>query len=179
MVARTRLNACYVIRPLPVLFKIIKMIQNHGEHRFFTPFREDSTEPVLFSMTISKTPLSLASPTGTHRSHTVCHSPYQAARSNQHFQHCGLLSSVFWEQMSSIRHLTAHAISQHLVRGRSHLSHVACCEVSWRVRKNCEKRLFISVLPSSGNNSAPAGRNFITFGIWVFFENLSRKFRFH
>jgi hypothetical protein len=34
-------------------------------------------------------------------------------------------------------------------------------------------------LPSSRNNSAPTGRIFIKFGIWVFFETLTRKFKFH
>jgi len=42
-----------VIHPLPVLFKLIKMIQNHGEHRSFTPFHEHSTEPVLFGATVN------------------------------------------------------------------------------------------------------------------------------
>ena len=35
------------------------------------------------------------------------------------------------------------------------------------------------VRPSSWNNSAPTGRILMKFDIWVFFENLSRKFKFH
>ena len=35
------------------------------------------------------------------------------------------------------------------------------------------------VRPSARNNSAPTGRIFMKFDIWVFFENLSRKFNFH
>ena len=37
----------------------------------------------------------------------------------------------------------------------------------------------ISVRPSAWNYSAPTGRIFVKFGIWVFCENLFRKFKFH
>jgi hypothetical protein len=37
----------------------------------------------------------------------------------------------------------------------------------------------MSVRPSAWNNWAPTGRIFMKFGIWVFFQNLSRKFKFH
>jgi len=37
----------------------------------------------------------------------------------------------------------------------------------------------LSVHPSALNNSVPTGRIFIKFGTCVFFENLSRKFKFH
>jgi len=36
----------------------------------------------------------------------------------------------------------------------------------------------MSVWASSWNTSAPTGRVFVKFDIWVFFENLSRKFTF-
>jgi len=36
----------------------------------------------------------------------------------------------------------------------------------------------ISVRLSAWNNSAPAGRILFKFDIWVFSENLSRKFKF-
>jgi len=36
-----------------------------------------------------------------------------------------------------------------------------------------------SVPLSAWNNSAPTGRIFMKFGIWVFFEHLSRKFQLH
>jgi hypothetical protein len=36
-----------------------------------------------------------------------------------------------------------------------------------------------SVSPSAFSNCAPTGRIFKKFGIWVFLENLSRKFKFH
>jgi hypothetical protein len=39
------------------------------------------------------------------------------------------------------------------------------------------KSYFMSVCPSAWNNSAPAGRIFIKFDIWVFFQNLFRKFK--
>jgi len=35
----------------------------------------------------------------------------------------------------------------------------------------------MSVCPSAWNNSAPTGRVFVKFDIWVFFENMSRKFK--
>jgi hypothetical protein len=37
----------------------------------------------------------------------------------------------------------------------------------------------LSVRPSAWNNSAPSGGIFMKFDIWVFSENLSRKFKFH
>ena len=36
-----------------------------------------------------------------------------------------------------------------------------------------------SVRLSAWNNSAPTGRIFMKFDIWIFFESLSRKFKFH
>ena len=49
--------------------------------------------------------------------------------------------------------------------------------------KNCEERLPIlsclSVCPSAWKNSAPTGRIFMKFDIWLFFENLSREFKVH
>jgi hypothetical protein len=36
-----------------------------------------------------------------------------------------------------------------------------------------------SVRPSAWNNSAPTGQIFMKFDIWVFFEDLLRKFKFH
>jgi len=36
-----------------------------------------------------------------------------------------------------------------------------------------------SVRLSACNNSIPIGRIFMKFDIWVFFENLSKKFKFH
>jgi hypothetical protein len=60
--------------------------------------------------------------------------------------------------------------------------------LSWFLRfktrsQNCGKRLLasscLSVCPPAWNNSAPTGRIFVKFDIWEFFENLSRKFKFH
>ena len=52
-----------------------------------------------------------------------------------------------------------------------------------RFSKNCEKRLLASSCPfvrlSAWNKSAFTGRILIKFDIWVFFENLSRKFKFN
>jgi hypothetical protein len=71
------------------------------------------------------------------------------------------------------------------------LSCLACkshffCAVLLDAFPNCEKRLLTSsclsfcpsVRLSAWNNSASTGRIFIEFDIWVFFENLSRKFQF-
>jgi len=38
---------------------------------------------------------------------------------------------------------------------------------------------FMSVRPSAWNNSAPIGRVFLKYDVWVFLENLSRKCNFH
>jgi len=40
-------------------------------------------------------------------------------------------------------------------------------------------RFVMSVRPSTWNNSAPTGRTFRTLDIWLFFENLWRKCKFH
>jgi hypothetical protein len=49
--------------------------------------------------------------------------------------------------------------------------------------QTCEKRLLVSsyayVCPTTWNKSAPTGWIFFKCCIWVFFENLSRKFTFH
>jgi hypothetical protein len=37
---------------------------------------------------------------------------------------------------------------------------------------------FMSVFPSTWNNSAAKGRIFMRFDIWVFFDSMSRKFKF-
>jgi len=51
------------------------------------------------------------------------------------------------------------------------------------VRKIAKKQLLasscLSVLSSAWNNSALTGRIFMKFDIWVFFENLSWKIKFH
>jgi hypothetical protein len=52
-----------------------------------------------------------------------------------------------------------------------------------RFSQNCEKRLVAlpcpSVCPSPWNNSAPTGWTFMKFDIRIYFQNLSRKFKFH
>jgi len=45
-----------------------------------------------------------------------------------------------------------------------------------KLRKTIIASSFLSVRPSARNNWAPTGRK---FGIWVFFNNLLRKFKFH
>ena len=50
--------------------------------------------------------------------------------------------------------------------------------LQWLLAPSC---LFVClfVWPSAWNNSAPTGRIFIKFCIWVFFENLPSKYNFH
>ena len=48
-----------------------------------------------------------------------------------------------------------------------------------RVHKIAKSDCYLHVRPSAWNNSAPTGRIFMKFYIWVFFENLSRNFKFH
>jgi len=38
--------------------------------------------------------------------------------------------------------------------------------------------VLMSLCPSAWNNLAPTGQIFMKFSIWVFFENLSGKFKF-
>jgi len=47
------------------------------------------------------------------------------------------------------------------------------------VKKKKTVNFVISVGLSAWNNSAPTGRIFMKFDIWVFFENLSRKLKFN
>jgi len=54
-----------------------------------------------------------------------------------------------------------------------------CFSMFRRVRNVAAICFVMSVLPSTWNNSVPTGRIFMKFGIWVFFENVSRKFAFH
>jgi hypothetical protein len=52
-------------------------------------------------------------------------------------------------------------------------------KVEWGVFRRVRKIAKTSVRPSACNNSAPTGRIFMKFDIWVFFENLSREFKSH
>jgi hypothetical protein len=58
----------------------------------------------------------------------------------------------------------------------------SCClihlDVFAKLRKACTS-FAISVCLSAWNNSAPSGRIIMKFDIWVFFENMSRTFKFH
>jgi hypothetical protein len=48
--------------------------------------------------------------------------------------------------------------------------------------QNCEKELLASICLSvrkDGTTSAPTGRIFMKFDILIFFENPSRRFKFH
>ena len=58
-----------------------------------------------------------------------------------------------------------------------------CLGTFANLRKDCEKRLLasscLSICLSAWNDSAPTGRIFMAICIWVFFENMSRKFTFH
>ena len=53
------------------------------------------------------------------------------------------------------------------------------CSIFAHIFRRDDKISKMSVCPSTWNNSAPSGRVFIKFDISVFFENLSRKFKFH
>ena len=167
------LNACYVIRPLPVLFKIIEIIQNHGELRSFISWTFNQTRFVpRDSQFLKRHKPSIAY---RHASQPYCLSPpYHAASSNQHFQQRGLLSSAYSEHMSSIRYSSPHAISPHWEWEDAILVTLGAVSFRGAFAKTAKSDYSF---PSSGNNSAPAGRNFITFGIWVIFENLCRKFQ--
>jgi hypothetical protein len=62
-----------------------------------------------------------------------------------------------------------------------YLNHCATAVPPTAFQKNCEKRLVasscLSVRPSACNNSA--GQAFIKFNIWVLFEKLLRRSKFH
>ena len=45
--------------------------------------------------------------------------------------------------------------------------------------RNSTINFLMSVCPSAWNNLVPTRSIFMKFGIWVFFENLSRKFKFY
>jgi len=46
--------------------------------------------------------------------------------------------------------------------------------ILWKVAVN-----FIKSVHLNNYNSAPTGQSFMKFGIWVFFENLLRKFKIY
>ena len=48
-----------------------------------------------------------------------------------------------------------------------------------RVREIARSDWLRHVCPSACNNSAPTGRIFMKFDIWIFFENLPRNFKFN
>ena len=58
-----------------------------------------------------------------------------------------------------------------------------CVCIFWALSRNCEKWLLASsclfLRPSEWNTSARNGWIFMKFDIYVFFENMSRKFKFH
>jgi hypothetical protein len=72
--------------------------------------------------------------------------------------------------------LIARKVSTITVEWVGHRAHLNDSE-------NCERRLSaspcLSVCPYACNSSAASGRIFMKFYIWVFVENLSRKFKFH
>ena len=53
----------------------------------------------------------------------------------------------------------------------------------WALSENCEKPVLessrLSVCPSAWNKSAPTGRIFTKFDMWVLFENMPEKFKIH
>jgi len=53
------------------------------------------------------------------------------------------------------------------------------CWERWQNLGKATISFITSVCPSARNNSAANGRIFVNFDTWEFFENLSRKFRFH
>jgi len=61
---------------------------------------------------------------------------------------------------------------------------ISLYSINWlifmRVRKIAKGGYYLRhVCPSARNNSASNGRIFMKCGIWGFFENISRKFKFH
>ena len=128
-------------RPLPVLFQIMMIILNHGEHRSFISSTFNRTRS-MFDVTVKfwNQP-ERHKPGIAYRHAPQSYSlslPYHAARSSQHSKHCGLLSSVFSEQMSSIRHSSNTRYQPacgDVIKVTRHVSRVGCRVVSTRVSK--------------------------------------------
>jgi hypothetical protein len=59
----------------------------------------------------------------------------------------------------------------------TYIIHNVIRDVLWLSGRLAES--YLSVRLSAWNNSAPTGRFFMKFDIWIFFENLLRKFKFH
>jgi hypothetical protein len=67
-----------------------------------------------------------------------------------------------------------------LLRGSSILLNGLAYYGFQALSQNCEKRLLgSSYLSVRMDHSVTTGRIFIKFGIWVFFQHLSRTFKFH
>ena len=92
-----------------------------------------------------------------------------------------------WKQVfSSFRSLTLHSFQGIFV-----CFVVFLCAVIWSTfdyfsflvtfteSRKATISLIMPARPSAWNNSAPTWRIFMKFDIWVFFGNLSRKFKFH
>ena len=60
-----------------------------------------------------------------------------------------------------------------------HCSVLDAFAILWKPTISVVMSVCLSVRPSARNISAPSGRNFMKFCIWVFFENPSWKFKFH
>jgi hypothetical protein len=78
----------------------------------------------------------------------------------------------------------AHSIAyyHHTLLSRLQVSHISIyigvLDAFAKLRK-ATLSFVKSVFPSALRNSAPTGYIFMKFDIWVFFENLSREFKFH
>ena len=97
-----------------------------------------------------------------------------------------VLQPKLWSRNSIITHLYVPCIHAFMLWGgtASHLPvlstgrrHVSYFRTSAKLRKATIS--FMSFWPSAWNNSAPTRRIFMKIYIWVFFENLSRKFKSH
>jgi hypothetical protein len=90
--------------------------------------------------------------------------PYDCMRTQQP------LSTNCYVSPFRLKHLIFRRFSQNCEKRLLSLSCLSLC-LSFRLR--------LSVCLSAWNNSAPTERIFMKFDIWVFFESLSRKFKFH
>ena len=101
------------------------------------------------------------------------------------FQMQGTVYAKMWISLVDITCKFVHLLQLYTNHLKTNIcSLCAECRIFRRVRRIVKgdywfRHVCLSARPSARNNSAPSGRISMKFYIWVFFENLSRKLKFH
>jgi len=86
-----------------------------------------------------------------------------------------LLNILYWVRLSNKNCTEVSILSHYVFYGNN----CGCQDTECKILPFLGAFAKLRGVTSSWNFSAPTGRIFIKFDIWVFFENMSRKFKFH